>query len=147
MGQVTHRQQHAFDFPNRTEASEEGQDTNERRSHDQNVNGTGEQVRAQQLAEEVAIDECNDAQYKDNCAADLYRICGSQNQFSSILRVQRNFVLDYFPTYKNNQIANEHSVLDDLRAAIIPSTDTHFDSFTTANTIKSNFVRKINAVG
>jgi hypothetical protein len=71
MGHLTHRQQHAFDFFNCTEASEEGQETHEGRCYNQNVNGSGEQVCAQQLTEEVAIDECNEAQYKDNRTADL----------------------------------------------------------------------------
>lgn len=61
MGQLTHRQQHAFDFPHRSEAAEEGQETHEGRGDDEDVNRSGEQVRAQQLAEKVTVDECNEA--------------------------------------------------------------------------------------
>lgn len=67
----THRQQHAFDLANRSETSEEGQNTDESWGYDQHIDSSREQVRTQQLTQEVPIDECNESQHKYNCSADL----------------------------------------------------------------------------
>lgn len=54
---LTHRQKHAFDLAHRTEASEERENADCTGRHHQHPNGSREQVRAQQLAEKVAVDE------------------------------------------------------------------------------------------
>lgn len=73
----THRQEHAFDLANGPEAAEEGQHADKRRGDDQHIDSAREQVRAQQLAQEVPIDECNEPQHEHNCAADLCtNVCG-----------------------------------------------------------------------
>lgn len=53
----THRQKHAFDLAHGTEAAEKRQKTRHGRGDHQHPNSSREQVRAQQLAEKVAIDE------------------------------------------------------------------------------------------
>lgn len=69
---LTHRQQHALDFAHCTETAEEREQTDSSRGDDQHVNGTGKQVRAEQLTQEVAIDERNEAEHENHCAADLW---------------------------------------------------------------------------
>jgi len=109
------RQQHALDFADGSETSEERQQADQRRGNDQNVNGSGEQVRAEQLAEEVAVNQRNDSQHENNCAAD-----------------------------ENDQITDEHSVLDELTAKIHSPSDTHLDDFLLRFNDLGNFLDLIN---
>ena len=69
----THRQQHAFDLAKGSKATEEGQQTNQRRGDNEDINSTRKQVRAKQFAEEITIDEGYETQYKDNNTAKLCR--------------------------------------------------------------------------
>lgn len=90
---ITHRQQHALDLADCAEAAEEGQQTHKPWGDDLNVDGSREEIRTEQLAHEVALDERVQAQHKDNCASDLCARRMLQKELEpvfSISRVQRN---------------------------------------------------------
>lgn len=60
----TYRQQHEFHFANGPEATEEGEQTNKGWGDDQYVDSAWEKICAEELAEEVTVDERDDANHE-----------------------------------------------------------------------------------
>lgn len=68
---LTHRQQHALDLADRSETPEKREQAHQQWGDDQHVNSAGEQVRAQQLVQEVSIRKRDHAQHENDRATDL----------------------------------------------------------------------------
>lgn len=90
------RQQHALELLGGPDAPEEGQQTDEGGGSNQHVNGTGEQVRSEQFVDEVLVDQRPNAQPEHDGTAE-----------------------------ENDEIGDEHAILDTLPAAVHSAAGTH----------------------
>lgn len=90
------RQQHALELLGGPDAPEEGQQTDEGGGRNQHVNRSGEQVRSEQLVDEVLVDQRPDAQPEHDGTTEEY-----------------------------DEIGDEHAILDTLPAAVHSAAGTH----------------------
>lgn len=122
----THRQQHALELLGGADAPEEGQQTDQGGGRNQHVDRPGEQVRPEQLVDEVLVDQRPHAEPEHDGTAELKvkkKIVKIACQAAAGSHVTRQHDIEI--TYENDEIGDEHAILDTLPAAVHSAAGTH----------------------